>query len=146
MRVSSINNSVNFKGLWSKTTLKSDFDKILGVLKVTQTSYYHPFQKENPEHVKEIIDENNVAFIDDSTNIPRYMVFECKKCLDVPYTEDVYNTYVQAHNKTRLSPTIKKINEYVQDKYKNNAYGKQQISAVNGVIDYRIKKNLSQQN
>ncbi len=141
MRVSNINNIQSFKGLWAKTTIKSDFDDIMGVLKIIKTTYYHPFKDETPEEIKSIIDSNKVAYIEEPEGEkPKYYINECKQCTKLPFDSSAYKSYLEATSSTRLSRTLKMVNYYATDKYKNNEYGDKQITAVNGMVDYKINK------
>ena len=141
MRVTNINNTQSFKGLWAKTTIKSDFDDIMGVLKIIKTTYYHPFKDETPEAIKSIIESNKYAYIEDNEGEkPKYYINECKQCTKLPFDASAYKTYIDATTSTRLSPTLKLVNSYASNKYKNNEYGDKQISAVNGMVDYKINK------
>ncbi len=140
MRVSQINNNQSFKGLWAKTTIKSDFDNIMGVLKVIKTTYYHPFKDETQEEINAVIEANKNAMIDESDGKPKYIINECKQCIRLPFTKSAYDAYLEATSLTRLSPTLKLINSYAVDKYRNNEYADRQISALNGSVDYKINK------
>ena len=141
MRVSQVNTIQTFKGLWSKTTIKSDFDDIMGVLKITKTTYYHPFKNETPDEIKSVIEANKNAYIDEPADEkPKYYINECKQCTKLPFDASAYKSYVEATSSTRLSPTLKMVNFYVADKYKNNKYGDEQIPAINGTVDYKINK------
>ena len=69
MRISSINNinytkNRNFTGLWAKTTLNSDVDPALGILKVQETSYYYPFKDENLKVASVFVEGNKYAHIE----------------------------------------------------------------------------------
>ncbi len=141
MKISAVNNQIktpNFRGLWGKTSMHSDIDPVMNILKVENTYYYYPFLDETPSQIKETVDKNSEAYIDESSP-QRYIVKQCKVCYPLPFSEAEYNKYKYGDKSTRLTSKIKKIHVYVKSKYFNNELG-QQISCENTNITQRLNK------
>ena len=81
MRVSAINNtSINFQGLWRKTTQRTDFDKVMQIKRIEETSYYHPFSDETPEEIAHVVNSHSSADIEEEYGQSVYIIKECKLC------------------------------------------------------------------
>ena len=135
MRISSINNinytkNRNFTGLWAKTTLNSDVDPALGILKVQETSYYYPFKDENLKVASVFVEGNKYAHIEENTDRPRYIVNDCRLCATLPFTQNEYEQYKSLPKGTRLNDLYRKIHGAVQKFYLDKTPGEQK-SAVN---------------
>ena len=137
MRVSSVNNfrsniskTQNFNGLWGKTSLLSDKDPALGILKVQDISYYYPFKDENIKAAEMLVQGYKNAYIDESTSKPRYVVNDCRLCATLPFTEAEFNQYRALKKGTRLNDLHRSIHSFVGRFYLNKDQGSQ-TSAIN---------------
>ncbi len=128
----------NFEGLWGKTSRNSDFDQALGIPKVEEVCYYYPFKNETPDQIHEVVSKNTEAYIDESEEIPKYKIKDCKVCTTFPFEEIHYLSYAMMPSKSKLSNKIKIIHSYVKDKYTTNKYGPEQTSAVNEEVVKRL--------
>ena len=141
MKVSSVNYSNNFNrinnlkgqnftGLWGKTSLTSDIDPALGILRVQETSYYYPFKDENERAAEVYVQGHKNAYIEEDSNSPRYIVNDCRLCATLPFTESQYEEYLSLKKGTKLSDSIREIHRIVQKFYLFKTHGNQK-SAVN---------------
>ena len=132
MRISSVNNfrnniskTQNFNGLWGKTSLLSDEDPALGILKVQNISYYYPYKDENIKEAEMLVQGYKNACIDESTSKPRYVVNDCKLCATLPFTESEFNQYRALKKGTRLNDLHRSIHSFVERFYLNKDQGDQ---------------------
>lgn len=135
MKISSINSfnnlkNQNFTGLWAKTTLTSDMDPALGIIRVQETSYYFPFKDENPKVASIFVEGNKHAHIEEDTECPRYLVNDCRLCATLPFTQKEYEQYKALQKGTRLNDTFRQIHSMVPRFYENKTPG-EQTSAIN---------------
>ncbi len=133
------NSKNTFKGLWAQTTKTSDYEGVLSLLKVTRTSYYHPFKNESANEINQVVNDNTKAYIEDNNNNARYIIHECKICTTLPFTQEQFTNYLNSGFDTRLTPTNKLINRYVQNLYINNGESTEQTPAVNIAVNNKIK-------
>ncbi len=139
MRVSAINNtSINFQGLWRKSSQKTDFDKVMQIIRTEETYYYHPFSNETQEDIRNVVATNSSADIDEKSGNPKYIIHDCKVCSTLPIEEKDFIQYSQSSQTTRLNKLIKRVHKIVQGKYVNPDLNNQQ-SAVNEEISKRFK-------
>ncbi len=138
MQVSAINNtSINFQGLWRKSTQKTDFDTVMQIKKMEETYYYHPFSDETAEQIAQVVQSHSSANIEEKNNQYCYYIKECKLCSKLPIDTKSYENYTQLK---KLSQRAKNIHRIVLGKYTNPDFGVQQ-SAVNEEIAKKFKVN-----
>ncbi len=150
MQISAVNSNIfsqqnkSFKGLWEQTTKSSIDDEGMGILVEKITSYYHPFCDESENDILNVIAANDIAYIDDKNDKePVYKIFECKRCSTLPFKEASYNnTYLAYDDTKRITKKIKLVHRIAENLYKNNKYGKQQISAANEEVSKHLDENI----
>lgn len=141
MKINSINYSLNynkpthkaqnFEGLWGKTSKNTDFDAVLGIPKVEETSYYYPFSDETQDEINKVVKENTSADIDETDGAMKYKINDCRVCTTLPFKKVNFENYTAMNEKSKLYSNTKVIHYSVKDKYLNNGYGSEQISASN---------------
>lgn len=131
-------NTQNFKGLWGKTSRNSDFDSVLGIPKIEETSYYYPFADETKDDVRKIVSANTSAIIDESDDSPKYKIKDCKICTTLPFKKVHYDNYAAMTASSKLYNNMRTVHYSVKDKYTNNGYGSEQISAMNEEVAKKL--------
>ncbi len=135
-----LNKIQNFQGLWGKTSRTSDFDQALGIPKVEEVCYYYPFSDEAPSEIQSVVEKNTKAYIDESDEVPKYWLKECKVCTTLPFNELSYLNYATM-SKPKIQGKLRVVHALAKDKYTDNVYGPNQCSAVNEQVgqNFNIK-------
>ncbi len=145
MQINSINynnkqmvKTPSFEGLWGKTSKNTDFDVVLGVPKVEETSYYYPFADETREEINKVIKENTKADIEEQGGSIKYKINDCRLCTTLPFKQSHFDNYRVMNEKSKLYNNMKTVHYSVKDKYINNGYGSEQVSAINEKVAQRL--------
>ena len=149
MKIQAVNNiqytkaNTNFKGLWGKTSVTpSDFDPVLSIPTIEYSYYYYPFAKETPEEIKQQRDMIQKAEIDDSENMPKYIIHDFKLCTTLPFDKKKFDNYRNVSAVNKLSDNSLNVfynmHQYIADKYLTSDYGDKQVSAANDKLTQRF--------
>lgn len=128
----------SFEGLWGKTSKNTDFDAVLGVPKVEETSYYYPFADETKAEIAKVVQENTKADIEEQGGSIKYKINDCKVCTTLPFKQVHFDNYRAMNEKSKLYNNMKTVHYSVKDKYINNGYGSEQVSAINEKVAQKL--------
>lgn len=128
----------NFEGLWGKTSRNTDFDVVLGIPKIEETSYYYPFADETKEEINKIVTENTRADIEGSSGTIKYKINDCRICTTLPFKKVDFDNYTSINEKSDINSNMKTVHYLVLDKYINNGYGAEQTSALNEKVAQKL--------
>jgi len=142
MKIQAVNNTIynkantNFKGLWGKMSVTPpDFDRVMNIPKIEYSYYYYPFAKETPEEIKKNQEMVQKAVIDESEDMPKYLIHDFKLCTTLPFDKKKYEEYKNVSAVNRLSENnlqyFFKMHNYIKDKYLTSGYEEKQVSAAN---------------
>lgn len=129
MKILSVNNfnlnnkSLNFNGLWGKTTKSVDYDEVIASTKVTQNAYYFPFVNETQMEIDKAVDENTSSQIIKGEDGKRQLlVRNCLVCAPLPISSKQYEAYHMIKPDVPLSDKEKYVHVVLRDKYKNSGF------------------------
>lgn len=127
-----------FKGLWGKTSLRTDFDAVMNIPIREYSYYYYPFNDEAKESIDKQMAETENAKIEVENGNPKYNINDFKLCMRLPFTEQIYQDYSKISNLQRLSEkklnAYKKMHDYIKTKFLTKEYNNQ-IPAANKIFD-----------
>lgn len=97
MKISAINNSQKFTGLWGKTKIENSGNEYTSLSFITKT--YYPFKDEAVDKIKEIEESNKNSYMSDwyetgGTYVKKMCDVDTKKPLS--FTENEYRLYKQS--------------------------------------------------